>query len=162
MIAAVAWLRSPLGPLRLESDGRALTGLHFDHGVARGADRPDAIIEQAARELREYFDGARRDFTVPLAPDGSAFQQLVWRELQAIPFGRTVSYSHIAAAIGQRDAARAVGLANNRNPIALIIPCHRVIGADGTLVGYGGGLAAKRWLLDHEGALPPEQGRLPL
>ncbi len=146
----LAWIPSPLGRLRLSSDGAALTGLHFHpHGISEPA-RPDAVIEQAEAELREYFDGRRRKFEVKLALHGSPFQLKVWRALCEIPFAMTTSYGEIAQRIGEAGAARAVGLANNRNPIALIVPCHRVIGASGRLVGYGGGLAAKDWLLRHE------------
>lgn len=148
--AAIAWIASPLGRLCLCSDGRALTALRFHHAAIPGPARPDAVIEQASQELREYFDGARQHFDVSLALHGSPFQRAVWQALQSIPFAQTVSYGEIARRIGEPGAARAVGLANNRNPIALIVPCHRVIGANGRLVGYGGGLAAKEWLLRHE------------
>jgi methylated-DNA-[protein]-cysteine S-methyltransferase len=148
--AGLAWITSPLGRLRLSSDGAALTGVQFhSHGIFEPA-RPDAVIEQAEAELREYFDGRRRRFEVALALHGSPFQLKVWRALREIPYATTASYGEIARRIGEPGAARAVGLANNRNPIALIVPCHRVIGATGRLVGYGGGLAAKDWLLRHE------------
>lgn len=153
----VAWLRSPLGRLRLESDGDALRILHFDTESRPHAGSADAIIEQAAIQLHEYFSGSRQAFDLPLAFAGTAFQEQVWRALLTIPFGTTASYGDIAARIGQPGAARAVGLANNRNPIAIIMPCHRIIGANGDLVGYGGGLAAKDWLLRHEGFVLPQQ-----
>lgn len=147
---AAIWIASPLGRLCLRSDGRALTALRFHHEAISEPARPDPVIEQAVHELREYFQGNRERFTVPLAPSGSPFQLKVWRALLHIPCGQTASYGEIARAIGEPSAARAVGLANHRNPIALIVPCHRVIGASGRLVGYGGGLAAKEWLLRHE------------
>lgn len=153
-------LRSPLGRLRVESDGEALRTLRFDTDGAPMASRPDAILERAAAQLREYFDGTRQYFDIPLAFAGTAFQEQVWRALLDIPFGKTASYADIATRIGQPGAARAVGMANNRNPIALIVPCHRVIGANGDLVGYGGGLAAKDWLLRHEGFAVPQQTTL--
>lgn len=127
------------------------------HLRADGAERVDhAAIHDSARlaevqhQVTEYAGGVRRDFDLPLAPEGPAFEMRVWQALRDIPFGTTTSYGAIARAIGQPGAARAVGAANNANPIALVIPCHRVIGADGQLVGYGGGLALKRALLEHE------------
>ncbi len=101
-------------------------------------------------QLNEYFIGKRREFALPMSLEGTVFQKRVWQELKKIPFGETRSYGAIASAIGKPGAARAVGMANNRNPIPIIIPCHRVIGADGDLTGYGGGLKIKRWLLEHE------------
>ena len=106
--------------------------------------------EEAVRQLREYFAGHRSDFDLPLSPSGTPFQLAVWRALRAIPSGETTSYGAIAEAIGRPTAVRAVGAANGRNPISIIVPCHRVIGANGTLTGYGGGLPRKAWLLNHE------------
>ena len=145
---------SPLGPLRLRARGDELAALHLpnDTAVPDEPGRTSDVLALAADELREYFAGHRRTFTVPLRPEGTGFQQLVWRALLAIPFGVTCSYGHIAASIGRPSASRAVGAANGRNPIAIIVPCHRVIGASGHLTGYGGGMDAKRWLLAHEGA----------
>ena len=108
------------------------------------------LIKKAAFQLEEYFNGRRRHFDLPLAPEGTDFQCAVWRSLQTIPFGETRSYKDIAEQIGNLKACRAVGMANNRNPIVIIIPCHRVIGSDGSLTGYGGGLVLKRHLLDLE------------
>ena len=108
------------------------------------------MLVAAARQLAEYFAGRRRAFDLPLAPAGTPFQQQVWRQLLQIPFGSTCSYGALARAVGRPSASRAVGAANGRNPISIIIPCHRVIGSDGSLTGYGGGEPAKRWLLDHE------------
>jgi methylated-DNA-[protein]-cysteine S-methyltransferase len=108
------------------------------------------LIKKAASQLAEYFDGKRKTFNLPLAPEGTEFQQKVWQALQAIPFGETRSYGEIAAQIGRPKASRAVGMANNRNPIVIIIPCHRVIGSDGSLTGYGGGLKVKEFLLKLE------------
>jgi methylated-DNA-[protein]-cysteine S-methyltransferase len=107
------------------------------------------------RQLREYFDGQRRTFTLDLRPRGTDFQQLVWRALSDVPFGDTVSYGELARRVGGRSSARAVGRANATNPIPVIVPCHRVIGANGDLTGYGGGMARKEYLLVHEGALQP-------
>ena len=137
---------SPLGPLCLAETHGALTGL--DWGGA-GQDETPLLLE-AERQLREYFSGSRRDFELPLAPQGSAFQRSVWRALTAIPYGEVRSYGSIAATIGNPRACRAVGMANHRNPLPILIPCHRVIGADGSLTGYGGGLDRKRFLLELE------------
>lgn len=111
------------------------------------------MLALAARQLDEYFAGERREFDLPLAPRGTGFQERVWRALLAIPFGVTRSYGELARTIGRPSASRAVGAANGKNPIAIIVPCHRVIGANGTLTGYGGGLPIKRWLLEHEAKL---------
>jgi methylated-DNA-[protein]-cysteine S-methyltransferase len=124
----------------------------------QGMRRPDAApLPEVRRQLTEYFAGRRRTFSLPLAPRGTAFERRVWQELAAIPCGETRSYAEVARAIGHPDACRAVGRANGRNPIAVVIPCHRVIGSDGSLTGYGGGLPLKRFLLDLEGA--PAAGR---
>jgi methylated-DNA-[protein]-cysteine S-methyltransferase len=114
----------------------------------------------AARQLKEYFAGTRRKFDLRLRMQGTDFQQRVWRTLTEIPYGETWSYGQLAKHIGSPNASRAVGLANGRNPIAVIVPCHRVIGADGSLTGFGGGLPRKRWLLTHEGL--PVTGQLAL
>jgi methylated-DNA-[protein]-cysteine S-methyltransferase len=118
--------------------------------VDSAAEHNPAKLAEVQRQVSEYASGKRRDFDLALAPQGPAFEMTVWRSLRDIPFGTTTSYGAVAKAIGQPGAARAVGAANNANPIALIVPCHRVIGADGQLVGYGGGLALKRKLLEHE------------
>jgi methylated-DNA-[protein]-cysteine S-methyltransferase len=150
---------SPIGRLLLTGDERALTGLYMldpgGHPAAVRADwtRRAGGFSAAAQQLAEYFAGARTEFDLALAPSGSPFQLAVWAELARIPYGVTVSYGEVAAAIGKSLlASRAVGLANGRNPISIIVPCHRVIGADGSLTGYGGGLDRKEWLLRHEGA----------
>lgn len=109
------------------------------------------VIREAARQLNAYFAGNLREFSLPLSPNGSAFMKKVWKALCGVPYGKTASYKEIATAIGNSKAARAVGLANNRNPIPIIIPCHRIIGSDGKLVGYGGGLDLKKRLLEIEG-----------
>lgn len=148
---------TPVGPLTLTAEDGTLTGLTFGSPPAElGGQRRDdePILAAARRELAEYFAGQRRDFSLPLAPRGTAFQLRVWEALRAIPYGSTVSYGELARRIGEPRASRAVGLANGRNPIAVVVPCHRVVGADGSLTGFGGGLAAKRTLLDLEtGAL---------
>lgn len=152
---------SPIGPLLLTSDGEALTGLHMSdssHPPSRDADWIEsprhAVFGEARRQLGEYFAGARREFALPLAAQGTPFQQKVWQALRQIRYGETQSYGEVAARIRNPAASRAVGLANGRNPIAVVVPCHRVIGANGSLTGFGGGLARKRWLLEHEGSWP--------
>jgi methylated-DNA-[protein]-cysteine S-methyltransferase len=116
-----------------------------------GRERTDLVLEQAARELQEYFAGERQTFRVPLEAEGSAFQQAVWSVLRKIPYGALRSYRDIAEQLGNRQAVRAVGAANGRNPIPIIVPCHRVVGSDGKLTGFAGGLPTKRALLDLEG-----------
>ncbi|MGB8166504.1 MAG: methylated-DNA--[protein]-cysteine S-methyltransferase [Chthoniobacteraceae bacterium] len=146
---------SPLGRLQLRSTGDALTALYMEnhrHELERPADaKSDAAPFRAAiAQLEEYFAGERREFSLPLAAEGTDFQRGVWSGLAAIPYGVTLSYGQLAQAIGRPRAIRAVGLANGRNPISIIVPCHRVIGANGTLTGYGGGMERKRFLLDLE------------
>ncbi len=143
---------SPVGDLLLASDGAALTGLHMAGGSTPepGWLRDDEPFQDVRAQLTEYLAGERRTFDLPLRPVGTLFQRRVWDELCRIPFGETISYAELARRVGQPGAARAVGSANGRNPIGLIIPCHRVIAADGGLGGYGGGLDRKRWLLRHE------------
>ena len=146
-------IQSPVGPLTLTGTEDALTRLSFGGGQA-GAGSPSPALELAARELEEYFAGVRREFTVPLAPVGTAFQLAVWSALREIPYGATASYRDIAVRLGRPGGAVAVGQANSRNPIPIIIPCHRIIGAGGQLVGYTGGLEIKRFLLRLEERLP--------
>jgi methylated-DNA-[protein]-cysteine S-methyltransferase len=143
---------SPLGELLLTGDGRALTGVYMDGAPGAGWRRDPAALREAAAQLRAYFAGELRDFDLPLAPRGTPFQQEVWAALREIPYGKTITYAELAAAVGRAGAARAVGAANGRNPISVVIPCHRVIGAGGALTGYGGGLGRKRLLLDLEAA----------
>jgi methylated-DNA-[protein]-cysteine S-methyltransferase len=141
-------VESPVGPLTIVVEGGALTKLHF--GALAGALSSPAE-EDVATQLREYFSGTRRAFDLALEPRGTEFQRAVWHELTRIPFGETASYRDIAIRLGKRGAERAVGAANGANPVAIVIPCHRVIGSDRSLTGYGGGIAAKQWLLAHEG-----------
>jgi methylated-DNA-[protein]-cysteine S-methyltransferase len=137
--------------------GRAAEILARHHPGARH-DPEAAPLPALRRQLAEYFAGRRRAFELPLAPAGTAFERRVWAELEAIPYGETRSYAEVAAAIGRAAACRAVGRANGRNPISIVIPCHRVIGSDGSLTGYGGGLPIKRFLLRLEGAEVPAAG----
>jgi len=151
-------MESPIGRLLLVSDGEALTGLYMDTPASPPQDRRDwreaasaAPLPAALLQLGEYFAGTRREFDLPLRLRGTEFQERVWRGLLDIRYGETWSYGELARRIGNPNASRAVGLANGRNPISILVPCHRVIGADGSLTGYGGGLARKQWLLAHEG-----------
>ena len=146
---------TPLGEVTVVADDDWLTELHLpgDRGVVpEGAVEGGPSVDRAAQQLGEWFAGEREHFDLPLAPNGTAFQRRVWAALVAVPYGETASYGDIAAAIGQPTATRAVGAANGRNPIPLIIPCHRIIGTDGSLTGYsgGGGIETKRYLLDFE------------
>lgn len=149
---------SPVGTWTVISDGQAivsvlLAGQRIAPKIPPGLPA-DTLCKKASRQIAEYFAGARQEFDLPLEPRGSDFDRRVWKALLQIPFGTTWSYGRLAQRIGSPTAARAVGAANGRNPIGLIIPCHRVIGANGKHVGYGGGLPAKAWLLEHEGSVP--------
>lgn len=151
MISAI--YKSPIGKLTLVSDGAAITYLAFENNKYPIADAPrgtDKIIEKACKELDAYFAGKLKSFTVPVRPEGTAFQVSAWKALQMIPYGVTRSYGEQAKAIGRPKAVRAIGAANGRNPIPIIIPCHRVIGADGSLTGFGGGMKTKQFLLELE------------
>ena len=148
---------SPIGPLTLVADDDGLTAVHFadEHKRALPRDLPvdpaHPMLVAAAEQLTEYFDGDRRDFELDLhLTEGTDFERQVWRVLATIPFGETMSYGEQAAAVGRPGGAQAVGAANGRNPLAIVLPCHRVIGADGSMVGFGGGIPTKQWLLDHE------------
>lgn len=161
-------LASPIGPLTVIAEDGAITHVHLGdakHGPAAEALGPEAEpteepFASAAAQLAAYFAGDLHEFDLPLAPRGDDFHQRVWALLREIPYGETRSYGDIARALGDRNLAQAVGTANGRNPIAIVIPCHRVIGADGTLVGYGGGLDRKRFLLALEEPPADEVGRL--
>ena len=152
METCYAYYKSPIGLIEVGGTEDAVTSLFFVEER-----RPDvtsnAVCAEAVRQLAEYFDGTREDFELPLELTGTEFQRQVWVELTAIPFGQTVSYGDLARAIGKPTAVRAVGAANGDNPVSIIVPCHRVIGSDGGLTGYGGGLERKEWLLRHEGGL---------
>ncbi|TCL45143.1 methylated-DNA--[protein]-cysteine S-methyltransferase [Harryflintia acetispora] len=151
-----AWTyQTELGELTLAENGEALTRLSFGGGLPQGAAREETpLLQKAHGQLTEYLAGERRRFELPLAPEGTPFEQAVWAQLLKIPYGETCTYGGIAARLGKPGASRAVGMANHRNPIGIIIPCHRVIGKDGSLTGYAGGLGIKERLLILEGALP--------
>lgn len=146
---------SPIGVLTLTGSEGILTGLHM-HDQRHAPphldawQRDDVMFKDVIAQLHAYFDGSLREFDVPLVLSGTEFQRRVWAQLREIPYGETASYGDMARWIGSPNASRAVGLANGRNPVAIIVPCHRVIGADGSLTGYGGGLDRKVWLLEHE------------
>lgn len=150
-----SYVDSPIGPLLLAGDGDALTVVGFSQGKKSrgpepGWERRDSAFGQARRELAEYFAGKRTTFDVPVRPAGTDFQLAVWNALRAIPYGETCRYVDVAARIGRPKASRAVGMANGSNPLPIVVPCHRVIGANGSLTGFGGGLETKRFLLELE------------
>ncbi|MFV8752950.1 methylated-DNA--[protein]-cysteine S-methyltransferase [Nannocystaceae bacterium ST9] len=155
-----ARVASPIGTLRLIANASGLIGLYMPRHVREPAaselatDEPcepsHPVLRETAKQLAEYFAGTRQVFDLPLAASGTEFQRRVWQALCTIDFGRTWSYAELARAIDQPNASRAVGAANGRNPISIVVPCHRVIGSNGSLTGYGGGEWNKRWLLDHE------------
>lgn len=139
---------TPVGPMGLAEEDGALVAVHF--GELEGDETSTPLLERAAEQLGEYFRGERKDFELPLSASGTDFQRSVWKALTEIPFGETQNYLDVAKRIGNTKAVRAVGRANGQNPLAIVVPCHRVIGANGALTGFGGGMEAKRWLLDHE------------
>src|SRR3954451_24047661 len=148
-MTATTTIDSPVGDLTLVSDGEALTALHFGR-AAHPTPTQDAPLRAAREQLDAYFAGERTAFDLPLRMRGTEFQRAVWAALSEIPYGETIDYGELARRVERPGAARAVGLANGRNPVAIVIPCHRVIGARGTLTGYGGGLERKRALLELE------------
>lgn len=151
----ILYFDSPIGTLRLVSNGSHITAIEFDghHGEDDGQEVRDAALSACAEQLTDYFAARRRSFELPLAAHGTPFQQSVWSALARIPYGELRSYRDIAQAIGNPAAVRAVGAANGRNPLPIVVPCHRVIGSNGTLTGFAAGLAAKSYLLRLEGAL---------
>lgn len=144
------YLNSPIGFIKITANNEAINEVIFVENEEE--DNPNALTQEVTNQLMEYFEGKRKVFNLPLSPIGTSFQQAVWEALCSIPYGETRSYGEIAKMIGNPKASRAVGMANNRNPISIIIPCHRVIGASGKLVGYGGGIDKKIYLLDLEKA----------
>lgn len=145
--------KTPIGLITIAENGTAITHIHFgepDDLQSCGTDRSTQLLEMAFTQLSEYFSGSRTVFDLPLCPAGTEFQQKVWRALQEVPYGETRTYGEIAARVGSPKASRAVGMANHHNPIAIVIPCHRIIGKNGTLTGYAGGLSIKQTLLQLE------------
>jgi methylated-DNA-[protein]-cysteine S-methyltransferase len=151
------YYQSPIGLVEIAGTDAALTGLSFVESRPRKPGDEPPLLRDALRQIDEYFLGRRTEFSIPLKTEGTSFQEDVWRALRGIGYGMTASYQDIARTVGRPDAVRAVGAANGANPISIIIPCHRVIGKDGRLTGYGGGLWRKEWLLHHE-----QGGRGPL
>lgn len=151
---------TPIGPLLLAASDAGMHAIEFRdarHPVKRGEDwmeAPHPLLDRARRQLEEYFAGKRRSFDLPLAPQGTPFQRQVWEALATIGYGQTLSYGQLAARVGKPAASRAVGAASGRNPLPIVLPCHRVIGANGALTGFGGGLPTKEFLLRLEGSLP--------
>ncbi len=146
-----AILPSPLGPITLIGTVRGLAGLYLQDPPPLGESAAhDGRLDQPIRQLEEYLDGRRQEFDLQLDLRGTAFQLRVWSELRSIPFGQTISYGELARRVGLPNGSRAVGQANGQNPVSIVVPCHRVIGANGKLTGYGGGMERKRWLLDFE------------
>jgi methylated-DNA-[protein]-cysteine S-methyltransferase len=151
-VEGLGYYESPLGVYKITSRDEEINAVELLRDV-KVEENITPVIQQCKDELDEYFSRGRKFFTVPLNPEGTTFQNKVWSELQEIPFGTTINYSELSQRVGDLKAIRAVGLANGQNPIAIIIPCHRVIGKDGNLVGYAGGLDKKEWLLEHEGII---------
>lgn len=149
----ISYLQSPLGKIGITEEHNHITNVFFESDEPlkeKFSEKETPLLELAKKQLSEYFSGTRKSFQLPLAPQGTDFFQRDWAQLQEIPYGTTCSYKDIATALGNPKACRSVGMANNRNPIAIIIPCHRVIGANGNLVGYAGGLHLKTFLLELE------------
>ena len=164
-----ATVDSPLGPLTLVADGAAVVGIYMagqahrppDERLSEPAPEGDPTLRAVADQLAQYFAGTRRTFTVPLRPAGTPFQHAVWDAIAAIPYGTTATYTELAEQVGRPTAVRAVGAAVGRNPLTVVVPCHRVVGADGSLTGYAGGLGRKRVLLALESrASPPSPDRV--
>ena len=158
MTPVTTTIGSPIGPLTLTAEDDAITGLQMHRQrhappVDPGCVRDDAAFGDVAEQLAAYFSGELREFDVHVSFAGTAFQHRVWGALREIPYGETISYGELARRVGNPKASRAVGLATGRNPVAVIVPCHRVVGADGSLTGFGGGIERKVWLLEHEDAV---------
>lgn len=153
-----AYIETPLGMAFLEGDENGLRAVSVLESHEKITEIIPEPLEDAVYQIKEYFEGKRRSFDLQLNPDGTSFQQRVWNALQAIPYGKTLSYLELSQHLGDVKAIRAVAAANGKNPLWIIVPCHRVIGSDGSLTGYAGGLHRKKWLLDHEN--PVKQQKL--
>lgn len=147
----IGYTSSPIGVLKIESDGEYITSMLFlEKDEPAPNSEPNELVNECVNQLKEYFEGKRKLFDLPLRPSGTEFQFKVWDKVSEIPYGETASYGLISKLLGDANLSRAVGMANGANPIPIIIPCHRVIGNDGSLTGYSGGLEKKKWLLNHE------------
>jgi methylated-DNA-[protein]-cysteine S-methyltransferase len=149
----IAYMQSPLGTVEIRADGSYVTAIRLVKSTDKTVENDSNVlphVRQCIAELNEYFTGMRKDFTIPVKQSGTDFQQRVWAQLLKIPYGTTISYIEMARRLGNSKLTRAVGGANHRNKLWIVVPCHRVIGADGSLTGYGGGLECKQWLLQHE------------
>lgn len=156
MIMETAFIETPLGITKIEGDEQGISTITVLDRDERPSDIVPEILEDAVYQLREYFEGTRKEFSLTLNPEGTEFQKNVWRALEQIPYGKTVSYLELSKTLGDPKAIRAVASANGKNPLWIVIPCHRVIGSDGSLTGYAGGLHRKKWLLEHESPSPQQ------
>lgn len=148
-ITAIQYMESPVGLLKITANDTAITSVSFCEHISEN-ESPSFLTNQCVHQLKEYMEGNRKLFDLPLQPHGTPFQQRVWEQLLNIPYSKTISYHRLAVNLGDPKCIRAAGTANGKNPIAVVIPCHRVIGSNGELTGYAGGLSRKQWLLDHE------------
>lgn len=151
-----AFIKTPLGITKIEGDGQGIRAITVFDSDEKLSDIIPEVLEDAVYQLREYFEGTRKEFSLTLNPEGTEFQKSVWRALERIPYGKTVSYLELSKTLGDPKAIRAVASANGKNPLWIIVPCHRVIGSDGSLTGYAGGLHRKKWLLEHESPSPQQ------
>jgi len=157
----ITYLKTPIGQVKLTADDNAVNSIFFVFNDTEiEEENINSILSQCKKELSEYFAGKRKTFDVPIRQAGTEFQQRVWSELVKISYGKTVSYNHIAIALGDKKSVRVVGNSNGKNQISIIVPCHRVIGSDGSLTGYAGGLWRKKWLLNHEGKYSNEERQM--
>jgi len=146
----IAYIATPLGTARIEGDASGVSVISILNGTEIVSEEIPDVLQQAVSELRAYFEEGRREFTFPLRPEGTDFQKKIWQLLMDIPYGKTVSYLDLSRRFGDEKAIRAVAAANGKNPLWIVVPCHRVVGSDGSLTGYAGGLWRKKWLLEHE------------
>lgn len=146
----IAYIATPLGTVRIEGDASGVSVISILNGTEVVSEEIPDVLQQAVSELKAYFEGGRREFTFPLRPEGTEFQKKIWQLLMDIPYGKTVSYLDLSRRFGDEKAIRAVAAANGKNPLWIVVPCHRVVGSDGSLTGYAGGLWRKKWLLEHE------------
>ncbi|HLT51443.1 MAG TPA: methylated-DNA--[protein]-cysteine S-methyltransferase [Arenibacter sp.] len=152
----IAFIETPLGITKIEGDEQGIKGITVFNSDEKLSDIIPEVLEDAIYQLREYFEGSRKEFSLTLNPEGTEFQKNVWRALERIPYGKTISYLEFSKTLGDPKAIRAVASANGKNPLWIVVPCHRVIGSDGSLTGYAGGLHRKKWLLEHENPSPQQ------